>query len=522
MAQTRYLIENIHVPYGEDGRDALVRAVAQATGSKDAAAGLTVWRRALDVRAKNNLRYTYSVLVDAPGKAEAKPIVLEPVVVPHLERPPAARPVVIGFGPAGIFAAYCLAQAGARPLVLERGPAVAERVALVNGFWKGGELDPEGNVQFGEGGAGTFSDGKLTARGKDPLARHILELLVEHGARPDILFEAKAHIGTDVLRELVPRLRHTIVELGGEVRFGARVDEILVDDGRVGGVVLAGGERIVSPQVILAIGHSARDTFSMLARKGVQVEPKPFAVGVRIEHPQELINRITYGPRADFSRLPAAEYVLKNQVDGRGCYSFCMCPGGQIVNASSETDGLVVNGMSLAARGSPWANSALVVNVLVEDFHRNDALDGIAFQREIERACLHAGGGRGRAPATDLAAFLRDEKPLRLPKTSFLPAVTPARLPLPGFVRKAIAHSAAAFDRTLHGFVAANPVLIAPETRTSSPVRIVRDPATLQSVSVRGLYPSGEGAGYAGGIVSAAVDGWRAANALVDELAAQG
>jgi uncharacterized protein len=439
------------------------------------------------------------------------------------------RPVVVGAGPCGYFAALVLAQMGLRPLLLERGRAVKQRTADTFGFWRGARpLDPESNAQFGEGGAGTFSDGKLYSQVSEPLPyqRKVLEELVAAGASPDILTLHHPHIGTFKLATVVRGLRRHIEELGGEVRFEARVERLLLDprSRAVRGLVLAQGETIPAAQVVLAPGHSARDVFVMLRQLGVTLEPKPLAMGVRIEHPQALIDRARWGDQAGHPRLGAAEYKLVHHCRGpgletRSVYSFCMCPGGLVVGAASEPGHVVTNGMSQHSRNERNANSALVVNVTLEDLRpygsgADDPLAGVAFQRHWEERAFALAGRNYAAPCQSVASFLGLEHKSGPPvKGSYQPGLVPAdlRACLPDFVAKALTEALPAFGRRIPGYSDGEGLLTAVETRTSSPVRIPRDPVSLQALNTPGLYPAGEGAGYAGGILSAAIDGIKAA-----------
>ena len=453
------------------------------------------------------------------------------------DRPP-LRPVVVGAGPCGYFAALLLAQMGLRPLLLERGKAVKERSADTFGFWKGRRpFDPESNAQFGEGGAGTFSDGKLYSQVSEPAAygRKVLEELVAAGAQEEILTLHRPHIGTFKLATVVRGLRQRIEDLGGTVRFASRVERLLREtdpdgNGQLRGLVLADGEVIAAEHVVLAIGHSARDTFAMLKELGVALEPKPFAVGLRIEHPQALIDRGRWGTAAGHPRLGPAEYKLVHHgANGRDVYSFCMCPGGLVVGATSENGCVVTNGMSQHSRNERNANSALVVTITTVDVEPygegpGDPLAGVAFQRHWERQAFLAGGGDYRAPAQWLQDFL-EHRPSGTAteggvNPSYLPGVRLGSLEdcLPQPVLEAIRQALPAFERRIPGYTGAGVLLTGVETRTSSPVRIPRDPATRQSLNTRGLYPAGEGAGYAGGILSAAIDGIQVAEALALNL----
>jgi uncharacterized FAD-dependent dehydrogenase len=440
---------------------------------------------------------------------------------------PAPRPVVIGTGPCGLFAGLLLAQMGFRPLILERGKAVRERTQDTWGLWRKGKLDPESNVQFGEGGAGTFSDGKLYSQIKDPghRGRKVLTEFVKAGAPAEILYVAKPHIGTFKLVSMVENMRAEIESLGGEIRFGSRVEEVEVDNGQVRAVLLADGTRIATSHVVLAVGHSARDTFRMLQQRGVHIEAKPFSIGVRIEHPQSLIDRARLGRNAGNPLLGAADYKLVHHCDnGRSAYSFCMCPGGTVVAATSEPGRVVTNGMSQYSRNERNANSALVVGVTPADYPGSDTdpLAGIAFQRHWESLAFEAGGGNYNAPAQRVGDFLagRPSTTLGTVVPSYTPGVTPSDLTrcLPDYVVAALRESLPAFGREIAGFAMDDALLTGVETRTSSPIRITRG-EDFQSLNMRGLFPAGEGAGYAGGILSAAVDGIKVAEAVALSLA---
>ncbi|MBZ0092931.1 MAG: NAD(P)/FAD-dependent oxidoreductase [Sulfuricellaceae bacterium] len=524
-------LTEIKLPLGHTEGE-IETAILQRLGiAKPDLLGYTIARRGFDARKSSAIFFIYTLDVDVqdetallrrlPGDRHVAPtpdtsyrfVAQAPA---HL----ATRPVVIGMGPAGLFASLILAQMGFRPIVLERGKAVRERTKDTFGLWRQGKLDPESNVQFGEGGAGTFSDGKLHSQIKDPKhhGRKVLSEFVKAGAPPEILYVSKPHIGTFRLVGMVEKMRETIESLGGEIRFQSRVDHIDIDSGRVRGVVLAGGERIAAEHVVLAIGHSARDTFQMLYDRGVYIEAKPFSIGFRIEHPQSLIDRCRFGKQAGNPELGAADYKLVHHCrNGRSVYSFCMCPGGTVVAAASEPGGVVTNGMSQYSRNERNANSGIVVGITPDDYPGHP-LAGIAFQRRWEARAFELGGKNYCAPGQLVGDFLAGK-----PSTEFgsvLPSYTPGvklgdlGTALPDYAIAAIREALPAFDKQIKGFAMRDAVLTGVETRTSSPIRIKRRDDNLQSVNTRGLYPAGEGAGYAGGILSAAVDGIKVAEAL--------
>lgn len=496
----------------------------------------TIFKRSYDARSKRNIQLIYIVDVqvknrdtllkkysDHPHIKAAPDMTYRPVAQApaHVKY----RPVVIGMGPCGIFAGLLLAQMGFKPIILERGKAVRERTQDTWKLWRQHELNPESNVQFGEGGAGTFSDGKLYSQIKDPHfhGRKVLEEFVKAGAPEEILFINKPHIGTFKLVSMVENMRATIASLGGEIRFEQRVTDLLLADNAVRGVQLASGETIETDRVVLAIGHSARDTFAMLHQRGVFIEAKPFSIGFRIEHPQSLIDQCRFGDFAGHPLLGAADYKLVHHAsNGRSVYSFCMCPGGTVVAAASEPERVVTNGMSQYSRNERNANAGIVVDVTPADFPDTDPLAGIALQRQWESRAYELGGRNYSAPAQRVGDFLAGcaSSGEGMVTPSYRPGVqwTDLSTALPDYAITAIREALPAFDKNIRGFALEDAVLTGVETRTSSPVRITRDHSSLQSLNVKGLFPAGEGAGYAGGILSAGVDGIRVAEAVALSL----
>ena len=540
-------IRQLKLMPGHSDRELTEKAARTLRIRPEEIASLRVVRQSIDARKKPEIRLIYTVDVKLVGAREEKVLLScrkNPDVGPAPEvryRFPepgkeilAERPLIIGTGPAGLFCGYLLAKAGYRPLLLERGEDVESRTRRVEEFWKTGVLSADSNVQFGEGGAGTFSDGKLNTLVKDKDGRNteVLKIFVENGAPEEIRYESRPHVGTDVLSRVVKHMRERILSWGGEVRFSTRVTELVIEGGRVRGVVCENGERIDARAVVLAIGHSARDTFAMLEKKGIPMEAKSFAVGFRVEHPQELINLSQYAQRRPEALPPASYKLTAKTSEGRGVYSFCMCPGGYVVNASSEPGRLAVNGMSYSGRNGKNANSAIIVSVTPQDYGAGGPLAGIQFQRMLEERAFRAAGGavpvqryadyagteRENGSAVAEADGMVREKRERHVPADFAPAIKGAwkfadlRDILPSSVRKAFLEGMEAFERIIPGFADDAVCLSGVESRTSSPVRIPRD-ETLQS-SVRGLYPCGEGAGYAGGITSAAMDGMRVAEAI--------
>lgn len=479
-------------------------------------------RRSVDARHKGDVHFVTTVGVDDGLDVPSVVVDLDKRPLP-VRREAQGRPVVVGMGPAGLFAALALAEAGLCPLVIERGAAVDERTADIERYRCTRVLDVQSNVQFGEGGAGTYSDGKLTTGKSSPSIARVLETFVAAGAPSEILWQAKPHIGTDVLGDVVKRIRQRIVACGGEVRFHTQLIGVSLDvSGALSAIELAADdstEEIAVSNLVLACGHSARDTFRLLELAGLELMPKPFSIGVRIEHEQDFINQAQYGNAAGHPALGAADYKLSCHLrDGRSVYSFCMCPGGEVVAASSEEGCLCVNGMSKQARAGANANAALLCNVIPSDFaNEQDPLSGIEFQRTWEHAAFELGGSDWRAPVQRLGDFMgASGKAKNHPDASYPLGVVEANLDacMPGFAADALRAAVPQLDRRLHGFADRGALLTGIEARSSSPVRIVRDPETLMATRVHGIYPCGEGAGYAGGIMSAAIDGLRVAAAV--------
>ena len=510
--------------------------------------GYSVFRRGHDARKRGAIQLIYTLDVDVADEAKLLArFADDPHVRPTpdttyrlVAKAPASlehRPVVIGMGPCGLFAGLVLAQMGFRPIILERGKAVRERTKDTWDLWRKHNLHPESNVQFGEGGAGTFSDGKLYSQISDPkhYGRKVLTEFVKAGAPEEIVYVSKPHIGTFRLVTMVENMRNTIETLGGEIRFQHRVDDLLVDTDAEGtrhvrGVVLSNGEQIRTDHVVLALGHSARDTFEMLHKRGVYLEAKPFSIGFRVEHPQSIIDRARFGPQAGHPLLGAADYKLVHHCrNGRSVYSFCMCPGGTVVAATSEPGRVVTNGMSQYSRNERNANAAIVVGIEPSDFTPYDdsgsPLAGITLQRQLESRAFELGGGTYDAPAQLVGDFLAGKASTALGEVqpSYKPGVhlTDLASALPDYAIAAIREAMPAFDRKIKGFARPDAIFTGVETRTSSPVRIRRDDETLQSLNTRGLFPAGEGAGYAGGILSAGVDGIRVAEAVALSITRQ-
>lgn len=528
-------LTEIRLPIDHDENDLKNAILDRLSISEKELTGFTLYRRNYDARKKTAIVFSYTIDADVsdeeailkrfdghPHIRKAPDMQYRPVA--HAPEKPFTRPIVVGCGPCGLFAALILARSGFKPIILERGKNVRDRTKDTFGFWRERQLNPESNVQFGEGGAGTFSDGKLHTQIRDPkhYGRKVLTELVKAGAPEEILYIGKPHIGTFRLVRIIEEMREEIMSLGGEYHYESRVDDLIIENDRICGVVLQDGKTLHSSHVILALGHSARDTFEMLAERGVALEAKPFSVGFRIEHPQSLIDECRLGPSAGNPLLGAADYKLVHHCkNGRTVYSFCMCPGGTVVAAASEPGRLVTNGMSQYSRNERNANAAIVVDVTPDDYPGNP-LAGIAFQRELEKTAFELGGSNYNAPCQLVGDFLNDRPSTALGSVipSYMPGVTPCNLAdaLPGFAISALREAIPAFERSIPGFSLHDAVLTGTETRTSSPVKILRNRDNLQSINIRGLYPAGEGAGYAGGILSSAVDGIEVAEAIAKDI----
>lgn len=511
---------------------AILDAITKKLGiAADQVLSFNLFKRGYDARKKANIQLIYTLDVEVANQAE----MLEAFISdPHVKETPdmeykfvaqapanqTERPVVIGFGPCGLFAGLVLAQMGFNPIIVERGKEVRERTKDTFGFWRKRALNPESNVQFGEGGAGTFSDGKLYSQIKDPnfYGRKVTTEFVAAGAPEEIMYVSKPHIGTFKLVTMIEKMRAKIIELGGEIRFSTRVDDIHMEDGQITGVTLSNGEEIKSRYVVLSVGHSARDTFEMLNERAVYMEAKPFSVGFRIEHKQSMIDEARFGKNAGHPILGAADYKLVHHCkNGRTVYSFCMCPGGTVVAATSEEGRVVTNGMSQYSRAERNANSAIVVGIDPERDYPGDALAGIRLQRELESGAYVLGGENYDAPAQKIGDFLKGRDPSAIGdvEPSFTPGIklTDISKALPDFAIEAIREAIPAFDKKIKGFASEDGLLTGVETRTSSPVCIKRG-KDYQSINLKGFYPAGEGAGYAGGILSAGIDGIKVAEAV--------
>lgn len=524
----RILISNIKMPVRHTEEEVFFAATSYAKKFGIEADSFTVYKKSLDARRKSDIHFVYSVAAETQkvftSRLPENISVIDEVPVLDIEelkryavkRDNESRVVVVGSGPCGLFAAYLLSECGVNTIVIERGSDVDTRSEKVKKFWDTGVLDKNTNVQFGEGGAGTFSDGKLNTRIGDPLQRYILEVFVKHGAPEEILYQAKPHIGTDLLKNCVKNIRKSIIKNGGTVMFDTCLTDIRTKNGVLCGVELNNSDIMDCDTLILAPGHSSRDTYEMLAKHGVLLEQKPFAAGVRIEHSREFINEMQYGAECKNEFLPTADYRLAYNGADRSCYSFCMCPGGVVVNASSEPESLVVNGMSYHSRMERNSNSALVVSVRPEDFESDNPLAGVEFQRKYEKLAYSAAGGRGVVQlsrdfmADKVSSAFDGVLPSFTGKTEFVDL----RTCLPSFISDTLKDGLVFFEKRIKGFSTGGAVLTGVEMRTSAPLRIKRD-TNCESVSTKGLFPAGEGAGYAGGIMSAAIDGIKVAQQII-------
>ena len=515
----------------DEGKELLHKKIARKLKvASEEIINFSIFKESIDARKRHDIHFVYIVDVHVQNQERILSKNKNLQKSPNLSYVHAKaggyelknRPVVIGTGPAGLFAGLILAQRGYNPILLERGQDVDTRNCDVRAFWQHRKLNPESNVQFGEGGAGTFSDGKLTTRTKDIRSRKALEEFVTAGAPEEILYAAKPHIGTDILTSVVKNIREKILALGGEVRFGCKVTDIFLSEGQVTGLEINSSETLATDVVVLAIGHSARDTYEMLHARQIKIRQKPFSIGVRIEHPQSLINQSQYKQLAEHPRLGAADYRLTYQSkNGRAVYTFCMCPGGTVVAAASEENTVVTNGMSQYARDKDNANSAVLVQINPADFESEHPLAGVEFQRKWEKAAFEFGGQDYSAPAQLVRDFLADQ-PSKEPgdvKPSYLPAVkfTELKKCLPGYVVDSIKDALVALDNKLQGFALPSAVMTGVETRSSAPIRIERESETMQSINTAGLFPIGEGAGYAGGIISATVEGIKVAEKIISK-----
>ncbi len=519
------IISNVNLPLDTDFSDALSIVSKELKIKKSDLISASLYKKSVDARHKSGVKFCCSFL--AKVKVEEKILKQNKKAQPYKEikyewkkscKLPLNRPVIVGFGPAGMFAGLTLARAGLKPLIIERGQDVDKRTADVKAFFEGKGLDENSNVQFGEGGAGTFSDGKLNTGIKDKRIREVLKTFVSFGAKADILTDAKPHIGTDILKTVVKNIRNEIIHLGGEVRFCSKLEDFCFENGKLTSITV-NGETIKCDRLILAVGHSARDTFLLLKNNGFSMERKPFAVGVRIEHLQSDINRALYGDFYENSNLGAADYKMAVHLEnGRGVYTFCMCPGGEVINASSEKGHIAVNGMSENARMGDNANSALLVGVNPEDFDGDDVLAGCEFQRKIEKSAYLS--GKGSVPTETVGSFVfGEDKKIGRVKPTVKPDFIFSDFNdiFPKFVTDSLKTGILEFDKKIKGFADKDAVLTAPETRSSSPVRILRN-ENGESLNKKGIYPCGEGAGYAGGITSAAVDGMKAAENVIKSI----
>ncbi|WP_411679060.1 NAD(P)/FAD-dependent oxidoreductase [Clostridium thailandense] len=524
-------INNISISIDEDINNLKIKAAQKLKLSIADINNFKIIKESIDARKKDLIKFNYAIEIECENeskvvnRAKDKDVKMKEKKfkeefsfgIKKIDH----RPIIVGMGPAGMFAGLLMAQKGYKPLIIERGEKVEERTKTIEEFWKTGKLNINSNVQFGEGGAGTFSDGKLTTRIKDIRCDFVLEELVKAGAPEEIIYSGKPHVGTDILKTVVKNIRKKIIELGGEIRFNSKLENLIIRDKDLKAIIV-NGEEIPCDSLILAIGHSSRDTYEMLYKNNVFMEPKAFAIGVRVEHSQKLININQYGKYVDHPRLKAADYRLTHaaKATGRSVYSFCMCPGGEVVGASSEENRLVTNGMSNYKRDKDNANAALVVTVGEQDFEGNSPLKGMEFQRHYEGLAYKLGGGEYKAPIQLVGDFLEDNISTKLGniKPTYRPGYEfrDLRNCLPNYVIESLKEGLVNFDSKIKGFASRSAVLTGIETRTSAPVRLTRNDR-LESINIKGIYPCGEGAGFAGGIVSAAVDGLKAAESIMKE-----
>ncbi len=518
-------IDNIKIRENLSDTEVFKKAIEKNKIKKEEVEEWHIYKKSIDARKKEDIYYNYSInikLKDEKREIKFGKVKEEKWQEIEVKRNSKYKPVIIGMGPAGLFAGLLLVENGIKPIILERGKCVEERIKDVENFANNREFSPVSNIQFGEGGAGTFSDGKLnTGNSANMYSRKVLEEFVEFGAPEEILYTSKPHIGTDNLRKIVKNIREYIISKGGQVLFNTKATDFEIKNRKIKAVICE-DKRIETDSIILAIGHSARDTFKKLYELGIEIQPKNFAVGTRIEHLQEDINKAQYGERTKM-QLPVADYKLVYHAkNGRTCYTFCMCPGGQVMASNSEENSIVTNGMSNFSRDGKNANSALLVNITVEDYYKNSPLDGMYFQEELEQKAFRLGGSNYNAPAQRVEDFIEGHKTKEFGKIkpTYMPGVTGADLNeiLPGFVAETMKEAVQELDKKLHGFADKDAVLTGVETRSSSPVQIIRDKESLNSISVKGLYPCGEGAGYAGGIMTAAIDGLKCAIKVIQNI----
>jgi len=525
------IISNLRIPVEKDGIDEYIKAAAQKLNiSENSIKFNKILSKSLDARSKKQFYYEISLVVSTADNFDNKeniPLYMEKTATKKKAGDFAERPIIVGFGPAGMFAALELIDYGIKPLIFERGKKIEERHVDVQRFIKDRVLNPESNIQFGEGGAGSYSDGKLFSRIKNTeYVSRVLDTFIKFGAPEEIGYISKPHLGTDVLRRIVGNIRQYILERGGEIYYSSKMTDMLISNGKVSGVVINGEKEYRSSAVYLAPGHSARDTFEMIHGNGIAIEQKPTAVGVRIEHPAEIINLIRYGRKyQNYPGIGAANYsfTYTNKKIGRGIYSFCMCPGGEIVNASSEDGMMAINGMSYSKRSSAFSNSAIVVTCHTDDYKSTDPLAGVEFQKEIERKTFNIGGGTWEAPAQNLMDFLSGKISLRLNNNSFKMGTVAADMHeiFPTFICEALVMAFNKWKEEYPLFVSDHAILLGAETRTSSPVRIKRS-ENYESVNIKNLYPIGEGSGYTGGITSSATDAIKAVEASLSTTGISG